>query len=100
MGKKTGQSLSAQIITVAMFGSPDAAGGNPYFGLAPMTTGARNAILGAMAAMLPSATCTPAPRGSGRCRFPVAVGDLDTLQVVGAADAGRCAKILDDGTCR
>jgi hypothetical protein len=83
----------------AKFGRPVAAGGNPYFGSAPMTAGARNAILGAMAAMLPSATCTPAPRGTGRCGFPVASGDLDTLQVVGAAHAGTCSNILDDGTC-
>jgi hypothetical protein len=33
-----------------MFGRPVAADGNPYFGLATMTTGAMYAILGAMAA--------------------------------------------------
>jgi hypothetical protein len=63
-----------------------------------MTVGARNAILGAMAAMLPSAMCTAAPRGSGCFGFPVANGDRHTLQVVGAARAGACSKIPEDGT--
>jgi hypothetical protein len=64
-----------------------------------MTAGAMYAILGAMAATLPSATGTPAPRGAGRGGFPVASSDLDTLQVVGAAHAGTCSKVLDNGTC-
>jgi hypothetical protein len=64
-----------------------------------MTAGARNAILGAMAATLPSATCTPALRGAGWFRFPVAAGDLHRLQAFDAAHAGVCSKILDDGTC-
>jgi hypothetical protein len=63
-----------------------------------MTAGARNAILEAMAAMLPSATCTPALRSAGCVGFPVANGDLHRLQAFGAAHAGVCAKILDDGT--
>jgi hypothetical protein len=54
-----------------------------------MTARARNAILGAMVATLPSARGTPA--------FPVASGDLHTLQVLGAAHAGTCSKIREDG---
>jgi hypothetical protein len=64
-----------------------------------MTAGARNAILEAMAAMLPSATGTRALRGAGCFGFPVANGDLHTLQAFGAARADVCATILDDGTC-
>ena len=75
-------------------------GGDRQFGSALMTAGARNAILKAMAATVPSATCTPALRGAGRYSFPVASGDSDTLQVVGAADAVTYSKILGDGTCR
>ena len=62
-----------------------------------MTAGAGNAILGAMAAMLPSTTCTPALREAG-C-FPVANGDLHMLQAVGAAHAAIYYKVLDNGTC-
>jgi hypothetical protein len=65
-----------------------------------MTARAVDAILGAIVATLPSATGTPAPDGAGCCSFPVAGGDLDTLQVVGAAHAGRYSKILDDRTDR
>jgi hypothetical protein len=61
-----------------------------------MTAGARNAILGAMAATLPSATCTPALRGAGCYGFPVASGDLRTLQAFGTEHAGMRAMILDD----
>lgn len=62
-----------------------------------MTAGAMYALLGAMAATVPSATGTPAPRGAGRGRLPVASSDLDILQVIGAAHAGTCSKILVDG---
>jgi hypothetical protein len=51
-----------------------------------------------MAATLPSATCTTALRGAGCYGFPVAGGDLHTLQAFGADYAGMCSKILDDGT--
>ncbi len=64
-----------------------------------MTAGATNAILEAMAATLPSATRTPTLRDAGRWGFPVANGDLHTLQAFGAAHAGMCSKTLDDGTC-
>jgi hypothetical protein len=57
------------------------------------------AILGAIAARLPSAAGKPAPRGAGRGGFPVAASNLDILQVVGAAHAGTCSKVLDNGTC-
>jgi len=63
-----------------------------------MTADAMYAILGAVAATLPSATGTPAPRGAGRGGFPVASSNLDILQVVGAAHAGTCSKVLDSGT--
>jgi hypothetical protein len=49
-----------------------------------------------MAATLPSATCTPALRGAGCYGFPVASGDLRTLQAFGTEHAGMRAKILDD----
>ena len=51
-----------------------------------------------MAATHPFATCTPALRGAGCYGFLVASGDLHTLQALGAAHAGMCSKILDDGT--
>ncbi|MFZ0228723.1 MAG: hypothetical protein WA622_06995 [Mycobacterium sp.] len=51
-----------------------------------------------MAAAHPSATSTPTLRGAGCYGFPVASGDLHTQQAFGAAHAGVCSKILDDGT--
>jgi hypothetical protein len=52
-----------------------------------------------MAATHPYATCTPALRGAVCYGFLIASGDLHTLQAFGAAHAGMCSKILDDGTC-
>jgi hypothetical protein len=68
------------------------------WGSAPMTAGGRNAILEAMAATLPAATCTPALRGAGCYGFAVASGDLHPLQVVRAEHAGTSIKIRDDRT--
>jgi hypothetical protein len=68
------------------------------WGSALMTAGGGNVILEAMAATLPSATCTPTLRGAGCHGFAVASGDLHPLQVVRAEPAGKSIGIRDDRT--